>query len=219
MNGFIEQFFNTDVMVQALPYLLKGLLITLSLTLLLAPLGMVLGLSLALASNPRNPAMRIFIRGWINIFRALPPLVLIILTFSGLPFLGVRLPAMACVIIALLLNNSAYFCEIFRAGLGSVSSGQLEAARSTGLTTVDAMRYVVLPQAVRNVLPDLASNSIEVMKSTSLAAIIGVGELLYVAGNIRSVTYNTTPLMLAAIMYLAILLPCVRLAGRLERKL
>ncbi|WP_377299428.1 amino acid ABC transporter permease [Rhizobium sp. SGZ-381] len=162
--------------------------------------------------------LRFFVRGWVNVFRAMPPLVLIILTFSGLPFLGIRLPAIVCVIIALLLNNSAYFCEIFRAGLGSVSPGQMEAARSTGLATFAAMRYVVLPPAVRNVLPELASNTIEVMKSTSLAAIIGVGELLYVAGNARSVTYNTTPLMVSAMMYLVILLPCVRLAERIERK-
>lgn len=218
MNALIEQFFNLEIMREALPYLLRGLLITIGLTAILAPLGLIAGLGLALVSNPRNPLLRFLVRGWINVFRAMPPLVLIILTFSALPFLGIRLPAFACVIIALLLNNSSYYCEIFRAGLGSVSPGQMEAARSTGLTTFDAMRFVVLPQAVRNVLPDLASNTIEVVKSTSLAAIIAVGEMLYVAGNIRSITFNTSALTLAAIIYLIILLPAVRLAGRLERR-
>ncbi|OBZ97571.1 polar amino acid ABC transporter permease (plasmid) [Pararhizobium polonicum] len=218
MNSLIDQFFNLTVMQEALPYLLKGLLITIGLTVVLAPLGMIAGLALALGSNPRNPFLRIVVRSWINVFRAMPPLVLIILAFSALPFIGIHLPAFACVVVALLLNNSSYYCEIFRAGLGSVGPGQLEAARSTGLGTWDAMRFVVLPQATRNVLPDLASNTIEVMKATSLAAIVAVNEMLYVAGTIRSVTYNTSPLTLAAIIYLAILLPAVRLTGRLERK-
>jgi polar amino acid transport system permease protein len=154
----------------------------------------------------------------VNVFRTMPPLVLIIVTFSALPFLGVRLPAIMCAIIALLLNNTAYYCEIIRAGLGSVSPGQMEAARSTGLGYRDSLRYVVLPQALRNVLPDLASNTIEVVKATSLASIVGVYDLLYSASTIRSVTFNTSSLTLAAIIYLVILLPAVRLTGRLERR-
>ncbi|MGO4318294.1 amino acid ABC transporter permease [Agrobacterium sp. MCAB5] len=218
MTDLIEQFFNLDIMSQALPYLISGLMITLVLTAVLAPVGFGIGLGLALMSEARSPVLRWIVRTWVNVFRTMPPLVLIIVTFSALPFLGIRLPAILCAIIALLLNNTAYYCEIIRAGLGSVSRGQMEAARSTGLGYTDSLRYVVLPQALRNVLPDLASNTIEVVKATSLASIVGVHDLLYSASTIRSVTFNTSSLTLAAIIYLIILLPAVRLSGRLERK-
>jgi polar amino acid transport system permease protein len=218
MTDLIEQFFNLDIMSQALPYLISGLMITLVLTAVLAPVGFGIGLGLALMSEARSPVLRWIVRTWVNVFRTMPPLVLIIVTFSALPFLGVRLPAILCAIIALLLNNTAYYCEIIRAGLGSVSRGQMEAARSTGLGYTDSLRYVVLPQALRNVLPDLASNTIEVVKATSLASIVGVHDLLYSASTIRSVTFNTSSLTLAAMIYLIILLPAVRLSGRLERK-
>lgn len=218
MTDLIEQFFNLDIMSQALPYLVSGLMITLVLTAVLAPVGFGIGLGLALMSEARSPVLRWVVRTWVNVFRTMPPLVLIIVTFSALPFLGVRLPAILCAIIALLLNNTAYYCEIIRAGLGSVSRGQMEAARSTGLGYTDSLRYVVLPQALRNVLPDLASNTIEVVKATSLASIVGVHDLLYSASTIRSVTFNTSSLTLAAIIYLIILLPAVRLSARLERK-
>ncbi len=218
MTDLIEQFFNLDIMSQALPYLISGLMITLVLTAVLAPVGFGIGLALALMSEARSPVLRWVVRTWVNVFRTMPPLVLIIVTFSALPFLGVRLPAILCAIIALLLNNTAYYCEIIRAGLGSVSRGQMEAARSTGLGYTDSLRYVVLPQALRNVLPDLASNTIEVVKATSLASIVGVHDLLYSASTIRSVTFNTSSLTLAAMIYLIILLPAVRLSGRLERK-
>lgn len=218
MTDLIEQFFNLDIMSQAFPYLMSGLMITIVLTAVLAPVGFVIGLGMALMSEMRSPVLRWIVRTWVNVFRTMPPLVLIIVTFSALPFLGIRLPAIMCAIIALLLNNTAYYCEIIRAGLGSVSPGQMEAARSTGLGYRASLRYVVLPQALRNVLPDLASNTIEVVKATSLASIVGVYDLLYSASTIRSVTFNTSSLTLAAIIYLFILLPAVRLSGRLERK-
>lgn len=218
MSDLIEQFFNLDIMGQAFPLLLKGLGWTLLLTLILAPSALVLGLALALASGARAALARVLVRGWVNVFRALPPLVLIIVLFSALPFLGLRVPAFVAAMLALLLNGSSYYCEIFRAGLDSVGRGQMEAARSTGLTSAQALAYVVLPQAVRNVLPDLASNTIEVVKGTSLAAVVAVTELLYAATTARSVTYNASPLTLAALMYLALLLPAVRLAARLERR-
>lgn len=218
MNGLIDQFFNIDVMRQSLPFLLNGLWITLLMTAVLAPLGLFLGLVLALASGLRHRALRGVVRAWVNIFRSLPPLVLIIFVYSALPFLGIRLPALVAVAAALLLNCSAYYCEILRAGLGSVGPGQLEAARSTGLSHLQAMRYIVLPQAMKNVRPDLASNTIEVVKGTSLASIIGVHELLHMASVARSVTYNASPIVLAAALYLLFLLPAVRLTGRLERR-
>ena len=120
--------------------------------------------------------------------------------------------------VAFFLNRGAYYGEIFRAGIDSVPSGQIEAARSTGLSRLQAMTYVVLPQAVRNVLPDLLSDTLEVVKLTSLGSVVAVPELLYQARQAQSVTYSPTPVVVAAIVYFIILWPVVRLLSRLESR-
>jgi polar amino acid transport system permease protein len=152
----------------------------------------------------------------VDIFRALPPLVLLIMVYSGLPFVGIRLTPLAAVSIAFFLNNSAYYGEIFRAGIESVPQGQWEAARSTGLSATQTFVWVVLPQGVRNVLPDLVSNTVEVVKLTSLASVVSMPEMLYSADMARSLTFNASPIVLAAAIYLAILWPAVRFVSRLE---
>ena len=120
--------------------------------------------------------------------------------------------------VAFFLNRGAYYGEIFRAGIDSVPSGQIEAARSTGLSRLQAMTYVVLPQAVRNVLPDLLSNTLEVVKLTSLGSVLAVPELLYQARQAQSVTYSPTPVVVAAIVYFISLWRVVRLLSRLENR-
>jgi len=124
----------------------------------------------------------------------------------------------ACVAIGFMLNNSAYYGEILRAGIESIPRGQVEAARSTGLSGAQTMAYVVLPQAVRNVLPDLLSNTLEVVKLTSLGSVVAVPELLYQARQAQSVTYNPTPIVMAAVIYFLILWPLVRVLSRLENR-
>jgi polar amino acid transport system permease protein len=114
--------------------------------------------------------------------------------------------------------DSAFEAEILRAGIESVPRGQLEAARSTGLTRWQAMQHVILPQAVRNVLPDLISNTLEVVKLTSIASVVALPELLFQARQAQSVTYNASPIMAAAIIYFILLWPVVRLLSRLENR-
>ena len=116
------------------------------------------------------------------------------------------------------LNTSSYYGEIFRAGLESVPAGQVEAARSTGLSRWQTMVWVILPQATRNVLPDLVSNTLEVIKLTTLASVVGFTELLNNARNVQALTYNATPVVAAALIYLIALWPLVRLVSRLEHK-
>ena len=120
--------------------------------------------------------------------------------------------------VAFFLNSGAYYGEILRAGLNSVPPGQAEAARSTGLTAAQALIHVVLPQAVRNVLPDLLSNTLEVVKLTSLASVVGTHELLFQAKQAESVTYNPSPIVAAAVLYFLLLWPVVRLLSRLENR-
>jgi len=155
----------------------------------------------------------------VDFFRAVPPLVLLIFIYSGLPFIGIRLSPYAAVCVAFLLNTSAYYGEVYRAGLESVAAGQAEAARSTGLTKLQTTLFVVLPQAVRNVLPDLISNTIEVVKLTALASVVGLPEMLYSSDMGRAMTQNASPIVLAAAIYLLMLWPVVRLVSRLEHRL
>ena len=218
MDQLLDQFFNLGVMVKAFPLLLRGLGTTLLLCLTVIPLGCFGGLLLALARLSRFATLRISIRVLTDIFRALPPLVLLILVYSGLPFAGVRLNPFEAVCIAFFLNTSAYYGEVLRAGIESIGFGQWEAARSTGLSASDTFVFVILPQALRNVLPDLVSNTVEVVKLTSIASVVSMTELLYSADMARSVTFNASPVVLAGLFYLVPLWPAVRLAARLEHR-
>jgi len=219
MDALLQQFFNFDIMVQAAPLILRGLGMTLLVCLAVVPLGLIGGLGVALAGRARSRAVRFAVVALIDFFRALPPLVLLIFVHAGLPFAGLRLSPFVSVCVAFFLNNSAYYGEIYRAGLDSVGRGQREAARSTGLTGWQAMRYVVVPQAVRNVLPDLVSNTVEVVKLTSLASVVALPEMLYAADMARSLTYNPSPIVFAAAVYLVLLWPVVRLMSLLEHRL
>jgi polar amino acid transport system permease protein len=219
VDAILQQFFNLDIMAKSLPLVLKGLGMTLLICAVVIPLGALGGLIAALGSVSRNRAIRWSAIAFVDLFRAIPPLVLLIFIYAGLPFAGLRISPFAAVTIGFFLNNSAYFAEIFRAGLLSVPKGQTEAARSTGLTPTQTLIWITLPQAVRNVLPDLLSNVVEVVKLTSLASVVSLGEMLHAAGLVRSLTYNASPLVLAAGLYLLLLWPLIRVISRFERRI
>ncbi len=218
MQDFLEAFLNWEIMREASPILWQGLRATLLLSLLVVPLGLLGGIILAVLSTLPYVWVRWPLRIWVDTFRALPPLVLLIFIFAGLPFLGLEISAWGAVAIGFFLNTGAYYGEILRAGIESVPRGQVEAARSTGLTAAQTMRFIVLPQAVRNVLPDLISNTLEVVKLTSIASVVALPELLFQARQAQSVTYNASPIVAAAIIYFILLWPVVRLLSRLENK-
>jgi polar amino acid transport system permease protein len=219
MEAIGQQFFNLAIMQQALPLLLAGLRQTILLCLVVIPLGLAGGLTFALLSGAPLRAVRWAAVVGIDFFRAVPPLVLLIFVYSGLPFAGLRPSPLAAVAIAFFLNTSSYYGEIYRAGIESIGRGQWDAARSSGLSGLQTLAYVVLPQAVRNVLPDLVSNTVEVVKLTSLASVVALPELLYSADMARAVTFNSSPIVLAAAIYLVMLWPLVRLVSRLERRM
>jgi polar amino acid transport system permease protein len=218
MDAVIGQFFNVTIMASALPLVLRGLGMTLVVCAVVIPLGLAGGLLVALAMGLRFAAVRAVVAALIDFFRAVPPLVLLIFIHAGLPFAGFRPTAFVSVCLAFFLNNSAYYGEIYRAGIESIGRGQWDAARSTGLSAAQAAFYVVLPQAVRNVLPDLVSNTVEVVKLTSLASVVALPEMLYSADMARSLTYNASPIVLAAGIYLVLLWPVVRLVSRMEHR-
>jgi len=218
MEALISGFFNLQILAEAAPYLLRGLGMTLMLCLVAIPLGLAGGIALALMSTVSSRLVRWSAIVYTDFFRAFPPLVLLLFIAYGLPFLGFKPPPFVAVAIAFLLNTSSYYGEILRAGIESVSGGQHEAARSTGLSRWQSLRLVVMPQAIRNVGPDLVSNTLEAVKLTSIASVVALPELLYVARQVQSVTYNATPVIAAGIIYLLLLWPLVRLLSRYERR-
>lgn len=218
MEEIVQSFFNMEIAQAALPIVLVGLLNTILLSLLVVPLGMLGGLILALLGHSRSRLIRWPLMAWVDFFRAFPPLVLLVLLFAGLPFAGVELSGFSCVAIAFFLNKGAYYGEILRAGIESIPRGQVEAGRSTGLSGLQSMMYIVLPQAIRNVMPDLLSNTLEVVKLTALGSVVAVPELLFQARQAQSVTFNATPIVMAAVIYFLLLWPVVRVLSRLENR-
>jgi polar amino acid transport system permease protein len=218
MEAVIQSFFNVEIVRAAWPILLSGLWNTLLLSAAVVPLGLLGGLLLALLASVRNPWVRWPLIAWVDFFRAVPPLVLLIFLYAGLPFAGIEMGGFGCVAVAFFLNTGAYYGEILRAGIDSVPSGQAEAARSTGLSRGQTMAFVVLPQAVRNVLPDLLSNTLEVVKLTALGSVVAMPELLFQARQAQSLTYNATPIVAAAMIYFVLLWPIVRILSRLENR-
>jgi polar amino acid transport system permease protein len=216
--GFGETFLNLAIIQAAWPILMAGLWMTAKLTLVAVPLGLAGGLGVALLHGVRSRWVRWTVIAYVDFFRAFPPLVLLVLLYAGLPFAGIELSAFACVAIGFLLNTSSYYGEIFRAGIESIPAGQREAAHSLGLSRPRTMLLVILPQAVRNVAPDLIGNTLEVVKLTSIASVVALPELLYQARQAQSVTYNASPLVAAAAIYFVLLWPMVRLLSRLEHR-
>ena len=219
MEDFVFEFLNLDIMRKVVPLIARGFLQTLLLCVMLIPIGLGGGLLAMLAATSRTRWIRWPAVVFIDFFRSFPPLVLLIFVFAGLPFIGVRLGPTLSICVAYFLNSSSYYGEIYRAGVESVPRGQVEAARSTGLSATQAFLFVTLPQAVRNVLPELLSNTVELVKLTTLASVIAAPELLHSADLARSLTYNTSPLIMAAAIYLVMLFPIVRIIRRLEHRL
>lgn len=217
MRDFIDAFFDPAILAKVWPLLLRGLWDTVLLSLIAVPLGLAAGLGLALLMQQRA-AIRRPVTVLVDLLRSLPPLVLLVLLYAGLPFAGLDLGSWGSVALCFLLNSGAYYCEVFRSGLLGVPDGQADAGRALGLRPWQVQALVVLPQAVRLILPDLLSNTLEVVKLTSIASVAALPELLYVARQAQSVTYSATPIVGAAIAYFLLLWPGVRLLSRLEAR-
>jgi len=218
VSEFADAFLNAEVAVAAAPILWLGFLKTLLLAAMTVPLGLAAGFGFALLSVRPERWLRFPLIAFVDIFRAIPPLVLLVLLYAGLPFAGLDLGAWGAVAVAFLLNTGAYYAEILRAGIESVPRAQAEAARALGLKGWQVWVFVVLPQAVRNVLPDLIGNTLEVVKLTSIASVVALPELLFQARQAQSVTFNATPILVAAAAYFLLLWPFVRLLSRLENR-
>jgi polar amino acid transport system permease protein len=174
----LETFFNWSVFVDALPLMLRGLGVTVMLGVVSIILGLVGGLVLAMLRLYGYAPVRFLARVYIDVLRSIPLLVLLVLIYYALPFVGIRLSSFAAATAALSLVSCAYSAEIFRSGIEAIPRGQFEASASQGMSFFNTMRDIILPQAMRIVMPPMTSNCINVMKDTALASVVAMPDLL-----------------------------------------
>ena len=217
-SRFLDTFFNWMVIERYLPAIMKGVVVTIEIAAAVVVAGILFGLALAIVRAFRVLAVNALIVVFVDVFRALPPLVLILLVYFALPSIGISLPSFAVLWLVLALVLAAFAEEIFWAGILSIPKGQWEAARSTGLSFLGTLAYIVLPQAIRLTVPPLTNRTIAITKNTALGTVIGVGEILNQATTAQSFSGNATPLMMGAIAYVILFIPVVVLGRFLETR-
>ncbi|MCC5970475.1 MAG: amino acid ABC transporter permease [Pararhodobacter sp.] len=216
--GFVDTFLNYDVIMRTMPMLWRGVYNTLALAGATLTLGGVGGILICLVRLYAPLPFRILAIAFIDLFRAIPILVLLILIYFALPFAGLVLSPFVSATIALSFVFAAFTAEVFRSGIQAIPLGQIEAAQALGLPFRVIIWKIILPQAWRIALPPHTSNSVAIAKDTSLASIVAMPDLLKQATDAQALTANPSPLIAAAVMYLIVLLPAVRLVSYLERR-
>ncbi|MEJ5022963.1 amino acid ABC transporter permease [Ochrobactrum vermis] len=214
--NLIDTFFNVRVLLDSLPQLLWGLLVTLKIGVTSILCGLAGGLCLAVGRLYLSAFFKSLIRIYIDFFRSIPLLVLLIIVYYALPFIGIKLSPFLSAVTALSLVSAAYTAEIFRAGIEAIPKGQFEASAALGLSNRYMMVDVILPQAIRVVIPPLTNNCINVLKDTALASVVAMPDLLKQATQAQSLAANPTPLIGAAAIYVALLWPLVSVVAKFE---
>lgn len=208
-----------DVLRDALPILVRGAVVTLQLTALTLLIGVPAGLLIALCRLSGFAPLRLAATTYVEIVRGTPLLMQIYVIYFVLPAVGISLPSFVAGVAALSLNAAAYISEIFRAGIESIDTGQMEAARALGMDYQGAMRHVILPQTLRRVLPPLTNESVALLKDSSLVSVVALSELMRNGKEIATNTGSPTTIYLAvAALYLAMTLPLTFLVRRLEAR-
>lgn len=221
---FKQTYFDVDYGIEVLPIVAKGITTNIRLTIIASILITILALLLALARTSKAAALtpfRILATVYVDVFRGVPLLLVILLVGFGVPALGIKgLTGNVLILgtIAVVLTYSAYVAEVFRSGILSIHPSQRAAARSLGLTQAQAMRYVILPQAVRRVIPPLLNDLVALIKDTGLVSILGVIDAVRAAQIQTSKTFNYTPYIVAAILFLMITIPLTRFTDRALQK-
>lgn len=212
--------FNFDLVVNSFPLLLVGAGVTIKITALSVALGVVIGLFVGIARISRIKLLRILAAIYVDFFRGTPLLVQIFLVYFALPVItGQRVDPFVAAIGSCGINSGAYVAEIFRAGIQSIDKGQMEAGRSLGMTWVQTMRYIIVPQAFKRVIPPLGNEFIALLKDSSLVSVIGFEELTRRGQLIIAKTYGSLEIWLSvAVIYLAMTLTISRFVAYLERR-
>ncbi|MDQ1909129.1 amino acid ABC transporter permease [Paenibacillus sp. GD4] len=221
---------NFDFMDKYYMFFLNGAKATLILSILTVLFGVVLGMVVAMMRMSRFSVLRYIAVAYIEVIRGTPLLVQLYIIYYGLPKLGIQFPEIPAIsssfpdfmagVVALSINSAAYVAETFRAGIQAIDKGQMEAARSLGMPQSMAMRFIIWPQAFRNVLPALGNEFIVIIKESSIVSVIGISELMYSADTVRGNTAQPfEPLIVAAVIYLIMTLTLSKLLGVAERRM
>ncbi|WP_151736330.1 amino acid ABC transporter permease ['Paenibacillus yunnanensis' Narsing Rao et al. 2020] len=209
-----------DLAYEYRSFFFSGLRYTLLLAVLGVCFGFVLGIIVSLLRMSKWRVLRFIASAWVEFLRGTPMLVQLFLIHYGLPEFGLEFSPIQSGAITLTINSSAYLAEIFRAGIQGVDRGQVEAARSLGMRQGMTMRYIVLPQALKNVLPAIGNEFITIIKESSIVSMIGVADLLFQARTITTITYEgLSPLVVIAVMYFVLTFTLSKLLGMVERRL
>jgi polar amino acid transport system permease protein len=213
--------FRFDAVYNNIPFLLEGLHLTLFISFLSLALSMVLGVFVALGRLSRFRALSFVAASYIEIFRDTPVLVQLFWVYYVLPILlGIRIDALSAAILGLTLHSTAFLGEIYRAGIQTVPRGQLEAAKVLGLSPITCFVRIVLPQAIRNVLPPIVNNLVDLIKLSSLASVFAVGEITRKAMELSAVTFRPLEIFtFVALVYFLICWPLSLAIRLLERRL
>ena len=214
-----EFFFNWEKLEGNWWILRNGLGVTLLLAAISAVGSVLVGLLVAILRAYNSPTLNLFLKAYVDIFRSIPMIVLMVVLFFALPYAGISLGSILSTVVALSLGYGAYAAESIRAGIESVHSGQIEAARSLGLSRWRTIHKIILPQAIPVVIPPLTGNLVAMLKDTAVASVVAAPELLKRARELYTSKTNPTPLVAAALIYLAVLIPLVRAVNMLENRL
>ena len=217
MDQIVRYFFDFSLMSAYWPDILRGFLITVQMSILTVLIGIPLGLALAILRLYGIRPLNWLIIFYIDFFRSIPQLVLIVLAYFALPYFGLVLEPITATVLALAIVLSAFAEEIFWAGINAVHKGQWEAGRSTGLSFSKTLAYIILPQVVRISIPPLTNRAIGISKGTTLGSVVAVPELLNVTSSIQSNVANPTALTVGALLFQLLFLPFVRFTRWLER--
>jgi polar amino acid transport system permease protein len=212
-------FFNWETLEGNWWILWQGLEVTLLLAFISGIGSVLIGLLIAILRTLHSPTLNFFLKIYVDVFRSIPMIVVMVFIFFALPYMGISLGSIVTTVLALSLGYGAYASECFRAGIESVHSGQLEAARSLGLSRWKTISKIILPQAIPVVIPPLTGTLVAMLKDTAVASIVAAPELLKRARELYTSETNPTPLVAAALIYLAVLIPLVRAVNFLETKL
>lgn len=219
IEELFQKYFSFSIIREILPFLLKGALLTIFFSATSEIIGIIIGLTTSVIRVTRIKVLSQLAVVYVDLFRGTPLLMQIIFVYYALPYLGINLPATVAGIVALSVNSGAYVSEIFRAGIESIDKGQTEAARSLGMSYMQAMRYVVIPQTIKRVLPPLTNEFVALIKDSSLLSVIAIAELMRTAKEMMTWKMNPSSLTAAAIIYLIITLPLTRYVSYMEKKL
>lgn len=220
-RGLSDMNIDFSSLLPYIPLFLQGLLVTIIFSILTVIFGLVIGIPVSLLRISPKKYLSIPARAYIEVIRGTPSLLQLFLIAYGIPIaFGINVPIYLAGVLALSINSSAYVAEIIRAGIQAVDKGQLEAARSLGLSYGQAMRKVIIPQAIKNVLPAIGNEFVAIVKESSIVSIIGITDLMRITNIMKSQTFRIfEALMFAAILYFAVTFTVSSLMRKLEKRL